>query len=172
MVKAFVKRTKDLFSRGRNTKEGPASSTSQTPPEDAKNTLEAQDDSSAVAPVTIVGAGIVGLVLALALDKHCGIKAELYEQAQAFHDDVGAGMGMYPNGLRVIRDISPELLQAIQEAGYAYVLRRYEVCHSYSIVLSRVLSRSKSHRCFLLYSISRQCVILLPIFQSILVIRL
>ena len=122
MVKAFVKRTKDLFSRGRNT--NPASTAAQ-------NTPEAHDDSSsaAVAPVAIVGAGIVGLVLALALDKHCGIKAELYEQAKAFHDDVGAGMGMYPNGLRVIRDISPELLQAIQEAGYAYVLRRYEVCH-------------------------------------------
>ena len=43
------------------------------------------------AEVVIVGAGIVGLVLALALHKHLGIKPELYEQAQAFHDDVGAG---------------------------------------------------------------------------------
>lgn len=80
-----------------------------------------------IPPVVIVGAGIVGLVLALALDKHCGIQAEVYEQAPAFHDDVGAGMGMYPNGLRVIRDISPKLLQQIQQAGCPYVIRRYEV---------------------------------------------
>lgn len=76
--------------------------------------------------VVIAGAGIVGLALALALDRHVGIKAELYEQASAFHDDVGAGMGMYPNGLRVIRDISPALLAKIQEAGCPYRQRRWE----------------------------------------------
>ena len=84
------------------------------------------------AEVAIAGAGIVGLVLALALKKELGIKAELYEQADAFHDDVGAGMGMYPNGLRVIRDISPKLLEQIQDAGYPYLFRRYEV-RRYSI---------------------------------------
>jgi 2-polyprenyl-6-methoxyphenol hydroxylase-like FAD-dependent oxidoreductase len=83
------------------------------------------------AQVVIVGAGIVGLVLALALHKHCGIKVELYEQAQAFHDDVGAGMGMYPNGLRVIRDISPQLLEQIKEQGYPYLFRRWEVRREY-----------------------------------------
>lgn len=77
--------------------------------------------------VVIAGAGIVGLVLALALDKRTGIKADLYEQAEAFHDDVGAGMGMYPNGLRVIRDISPTLLGRIQQEGYPYQQRRWEV---------------------------------------------
>ena len=79
------------------------------------------------AEIVIVGAGIVGLVLALALDKHCGIKVELYEKAKAFHDDVGAGMGMYPNGLRVIRDISPELLQQIRQSGHPYLFRRWAV---------------------------------------------
>jgi 2-polyprenyl-6-methoxyphenol hydroxylase-like FAD-dependent oxidoreductase len=77
--------------------------------------------------IVIIGAGIVGLVLALALHKHCGIKVEIYEQARAFHDGVGAGIGMYPNGLRVIRDISPELLRQIQERGYPYLYRRWEV---------------------------------------------
>eukprot|EP00526_Cylindrotheca_closterium_P028938 CAMPEP_0113642134 /NCGR_PEP_ID=MMETSP0017_2-20120614/22134_1 /TAXON_ID=2856 /ORGANISM="Cylindrotheca closterium" /LENGTH=473 /DNA_ID=CAMNT_0000553541 /DNA_START=150 /DNA_END=1571 /DNA_ORIENTATION=- /assembly_acc=CAM_ASM_000147 len=76
--------------------------------------------------IVIVGAGIVGLVLALALNKQLGIKAEVYEQAQVFHDDVGAGMGMYPNGLRVIRDIDPELLQKIKAAGHPYGVRRWE----------------------------------------------
>jgi hypothetical protein len=77
--------------------------------------------------VVIAGAGIVGLVLALALAKHAKIKADLYEQASTFSDDVGAGMGMYPNGLRVIRDISPALLERIQRAGYPYLHRRWEV---------------------------------------------
>ena len=33
---------------------------------------------------------------------------------------------MYPNGLRVLRDISPELLQAVRDAGYPYRTRRWE----------------------------------------------
>jgi hypothetical protein len=80
-----------------------------------------------VEEVVIVGAGIVGLVLALSLHTHAGITPKVYEQAQDFHDDVGAGMGMYPNGLRVIRDISPDLLKDVQEAGYPYLYRRWEV---------------------------------------------
>lgn len=83
-------------------------------------------DNGKPAEIVIVGAGIVGLVLALSLEKQLGIKAELFEQAEAFHDDVGAGMGMYPNGLRVIRDISKELLEQIQQAGYPYLYRRWE----------------------------------------------
>jgi hypothetical protein len=80
-----------------------------------------------VEDVVIVGAGIVGLVLALSLHTHAGITPKVYEQAPSFHDDVGAGMGMYPNGLRVIRDISPDLLKDVQDAGYPYLYRRWEV---------------------------------------------
>ena len=69
----------------------------------------------------------MGLVLALALKKYCHILVDIYEQADAFHDDVGAGMGMYPNGLRVIRDISPNLLMEIRNAGYEYQFRRWMV---------------------------------------------
>lgn len=79
------------------------------------------------ARIVIAGAGIVGLVLALALHKHCGLKVELYEQAKTFNDGVGAGIGMYPNGLRVIRDISTDLLKQIQDQGYPYLYRRWEV---------------------------------------------
>ena len=32
----------------------------------------------------------------------------------------------YPNGLRVLRDISPNLLRAVREAGYPYEYRRWE----------------------------------------------
>lgn len=49
-------------------------------------------------PATFVisGAGIVGLSLALSLYKHTNIRPEVYEKrsADAFHQCVGAGMGM------------------------------------------------------------------------------
>lgn len=47
------------------------------------------DDDKEPAMVVIAGAGIVGLVLALALQKHVAITAEVYEKVAAFHDDVG-----------------------------------------------------------------------------------
>jgi salicylate hydroxylase len=84
------------------------------------------DGTTTVEPAVIAGAGIVGLVLALALEKHLGIKPLIYDQAKGFHDGVGAGIGMYPNGLRVIRDISPLLLARIQHVGVPYHQRRWE----------------------------------------------
>jgi len=84
--------------------------------------------ASADATVIIAGAGIGGLVLALALKKHCGLAAseiEVYEQAPGFGDNVGGAMGLYANGLRVVRDISPELLASIRAAGYDYIFRRW-----------------------------------------------
>ena len=35
-------------------------------------------------------------------------------------------MGLYANGLRVLRDISPELLATVREQGYDYVYRRWQ----------------------------------------------
>lgn len=113
---SLMKRTKNLFRRIQKT--APEEESAIT------TTLEGEEEP---AQVVIIGAGIVGLVLALALHRHCGIIVELYEQAQTFHDDVGAGMGMYPNGLRVIRDISPDLLEQIHLTGYPFVVRRWEV---------------------------------------------
>ena len=78
------------------------------------------------ANVIIAGGGIIGLLMALALNKYVNVKAEVYEQAEKFEEDVGAGMGLYANGLRVIRDIDPALLQEIQEAGHPYLYRRWE----------------------------------------------
>ena len=80
------------------------------------------------APVLISGGGIGGLILALALKKHCGLaggEIEVYEQAPGFGDNVGGAMGLYANGLRVVRDISPELLASIRAAGYDYIFRRW-----------------------------------------------
>jgi salicylate hydroxylase len=86
-----------------------------------------QEDEQQPAQFLISGAGIVGLILALALKKHLGITAEVYEKAHEFVDDVGAALGMYPNGMRVLlRDIDPKLMQEIRSQGYPYVYRRWE----------------------------------------------
>ena len=74
----------------------------------------------------IAGAGIVGLVLALCLQKDLNITATIYEQAPEFSYEIGAAMGMYANGLRVLRHIDPNLMQKVQAAGYPYLFRRYE----------------------------------------------
>uniref|UniRef100_A0A7S3L7S1 FAD-binding domain-containing protein n=1 Tax=Amphora coffeiformis TaxID=265554 RepID=A0A7S3L7S1_9STRA len=62
----------------------------------------------------------------MSIKQQIGITAEIFEKAHTFADDVGAGLGMYPNGLRVLRDISPELLRTVRQAGYPYECRRWE----------------------------------------------
>ncbi|CAB9503280.1 Salicylate hydroxylase [Seminavis robusta] len=79
------------------------------------------------AQILIAGGGIVGLLLALALKKNLpSVAIDVYEQTHGFDPDVGAGMGLYANGLRVVRDIDPDLLKEIQDAGYPYLYRRWE----------------------------------------------
>jgi salicylate hydroxylase len=93
----------------------------------AESAAEAADQPPPpAAAVAIVGGGIVGLVLALGLREKLGVTAEIYEQAGRFADDVGAGMGMYPNGLRVIRDVSRSVFEEIRSAGHPYLYRRWE----------------------------------------------
>lgn len=81
-------------------------------------------------PVIIVGAGLVGLVLALALKQHLGITLIVYERCEQFKP-IGAGLSLYPNGLRVLRDLG--LLKPIQNAGCLYSTRQWER-HDGSIV--------------------------------------
>jgi len=73
----------------------------------------------------IVGGGMGGLVLALGLKKFCGIEAQVFDQAPGFGEGVGGAIGMYANGLQVIRDIDPKLLQTLREYGYDYIYRRW-----------------------------------------------
>ena len=96
--------------------------------EGSNNGSSTNNNNNHEAPATIVisGAGIVGLVLALALQKHLGVTPEVYEKSAAFHEDVGAGMGLYPNGLRVLRDIDPQLVDTIKRLGQPYGYRRWE----------------------------------------------
>lgn len=56
-----------------------------------------------VQSVAIVGAGIAGLALALALSRK-GIRAEILEQAETLRE-VGAGLQLSPNATRVLADL-------------------------------------------------------------------
>lgn len=40
-------------------------------------------------------------------------------------DDVGGAIGMYPNGLRIIRDIDPQILANIRASGSTFEVRRW-----------------------------------------------
>jgi 2-polyprenyl-6-methoxyphenol hydroxylase-like FAD-dependent oxidoreductase len=73
----------------------------------------------------IVGGGMGGLVLALGLNKFCGIRVHVVDQAPGFGEGVGGAIGMYANGLQVIRDIDPKLLQSLRDNGYDYLYRRW-----------------------------------------------
>ncbi|KAL7473116.1 hypothetical protein ACHAXS_013505 [Conticribra weissflogii] len=89
-------------------------------------------------PVVIVGGGIGGLVLALCLDRAYNPPGEekllpihVYESTAAYKSDAGGAIGLYANGLRVLRDLSaaagptPDLLAEARAAGCDYVYRRW-----------------------------------------------
>lgn len=52
-------------------------------------------------PVAIVGGGVAGLTLALALEKQ-GIHYVLIEAHDSLAPDEGASIGLLPNGLRIL----------------------------------------------------------------------
>lgn len=85
-----------------------------------------RQDPREPATILIAGGGIVGLTLAMAIKKQLNIVPEVYEKTSTFATEAGAGLGMYPNGLRVLRDISPELVKAVRAAGYPYKKRCWE----------------------------------------------
>lgn len=65
--------------------------------------------------ISIIGGGIGGLVLALALEKN-GIDYQLYERTEAFRM-VGAGIWMPPNALQVLKSIDSDVFRAILKEG-------------------------------------------------------
>uniref|UniRef100_A0A7S1ZA59 FAD-binding domain-containing protein n=1 Tax=Trieres chinensis TaxID=1514140 RepID=A0A7S1ZA59_TRICV len=73
----------------------------------------------------IAGGGMAGLVLALSLRARLGVTPQVYEQAPAFADGIGGAIGMYANGLRVVRDADAELLKRLRDEGYPYLRRRW-----------------------------------------------
>jgi len=99
-------------------------------------------------PLVIVGGGIGGLVLALCLDQiynhpaattdDCDVTASnhhlsihVYESTCDYRANAGGAIGLYPNGLRVLRHLSkthpntPTILQDVRNAGCDYLYRRW-----------------------------------------------
>ncbi|MDZ7958090.1 MAG: FAD-dependent monooxygenase [Aulosira sp. DedQUE10] len=65
--------------------------------------------------VAIIGAGLGGLTVALALRKQ-GIDAQVYEKARELRP-VGAGLTLFPNGLNSLRAIDAGIVESLKRAG-------------------------------------------------------
>ena len=75
--------------------------------------------------ISVIGGGIAGLSVATALAQR-GARVTVYEQAEAIRE-VGAGLQISPNGLRVLRALGLEAaLAATSSLGRAVSLRRAE----------------------------------------------
>ena len=105
-----------------------------------KTNIDASDDAAEYHPLVIVGGGIGGLVLALCLDQVYNhdhnnnsttkkrLPIHIYESTTAYTANAGGAIGLYPNGLRVLRnlnDTAPNLLTRVREAGCDYIYRRW-----------------------------------------------
>jgi len=71
--------------------------------------------SGVVKNVAIIGAGLGGLATAIALRKQ-GIDVRVYEKAKQFLP-AGAGLGLFPNGLKFLEAIDPDLVKAVYNSG-------------------------------------------------------
>jgi len=65
--------------------------------------------------VTIIGAGLGGLATAIAL-RNQGINVQVYEQARELRP-VGAGLTLFPNGLKSLNAIQPGIVELLKQAG-------------------------------------------------------
>ncbi|GAB1542964.1 NAD(P)/FAD-dependent oxidoreductase [Scytonema sp. NUACC21] len=71
----------------------------------------------AVSPlkVTIIGSGLGGLAVALALRKQ-GIEAQIYEKARELRP-IGAGLTLFPNGLNSLHAVDAGIVESLKSAG-------------------------------------------------------
>jgi len=65
--------------------------------------------------VAIVGGGIIGLILALGLNRR-GIKVKVYEQAR-FLREIGAGVAFTANAVRCMEQVDPRLVTALRSVA-------------------------------------------------------
>ncbi|MBD2195463.1 FAD-dependent monooxygenase [Calothrix anomala FACHB-343] len=86
------------------------------PPASAQEKTQLEQTSKPlVQKVAIIGAGLGGLAVAVALRK-LGYNVQVYEKAQDFRP-VGGGLGLLPNGLNFLQAIAPELVTLIKNSG-------------------------------------------------------
>jgi len=65
--------------------------------------------------VSIIGGGIIGLVLAAGLLRR-GIRVKVYEQARGFRE-IGAGIAFTANAIRCMALIDPDIVTALRSGG-------------------------------------------------------
>ncbi|WP_243146618.1 FAD-dependent monooxygenase [Scytonema sp. UIC 10036] len=65
--------------------------------------------------VAVIGAGLGGLAVAIALRK-LGCDVQVYEKAQDFRP-IGGGLGLLPNGLNSLDAIEPGIVETIKNSG-------------------------------------------------------
>lgn len=58
-----------------------------------------------VLDVAIIGGGVAGLTTALALRRHPGVRVQVYEQQSPALREIGALIGLAPNGLRTLEKL-------------------------------------------------------------------
>ena len=63
--------------------------------------------------VIIIGGGIIGFATGLAFSKH-GYSVKIFEKALAIHP-VGAAIGLFPNGLNALKEISENAWTKVNE---------------------------------------------------------
>ncbi len=87
-----------------------------TPHANAQETTQLEKSSPPfIEKVAIIGAGLGGLAVAIALRK-LGYDVQVYEKAQDFRP-VGGGLGLLPNGLNFLDAIEPGIVETIKNLG-------------------------------------------------------
>lgn len=80
-----------------------------------KNTQIEKSSQPLIEKVAIIGAGLGGLAVAVALRK-LEYDVQIYEKAQDFRP-VGGGLGLLPNGLNFLDAIKPGIVETIKNSG-------------------------------------------------------
>ncbi|KAL7535142.1 hypothetical protein ACHAXR_006300 [Thalassiosira sp. AJA248-18] len=139
--------------------------TKEDPPTHNSN----NDDEVEHHPLVIIGGGIGGLVLALCLDqiynhpttdssdhttitnttnknnttKQLHLPINVYESTAAYTANAGGAIGLYSNGLRVLRHLSrthpkiPNVLTNVRAAGCDYLYRRWMRHDGFEVAVAR-----------------------------------
>jgi 2-polyprenyl-6-methoxyphenol hydroxylase-like FAD-dependent oxidoreductase len=79
----------------------------------------AEDETTAVVDIAIIGAGPAGLAAAIGLTRSLpdGVKIRLYERAETLRNSSQGMVSLWPNGMNYLRRLHPELPELVTEAG-------------------------------------------------------